>query len=153
MTRSSHDRNPPGRNPSDWNPSGPRSPFDSPNPHRLYRIPGWGIIGGVCAGIADYFGIQPALVRLAVVVALFFFAPPVILGYVIALLVLPVRPPHLYSNPEDEAFWRGVSMKPDRTLAALTQRFRMFEKRVESLEAHVASKEFELNRAIRDLDR
>jgi len=129
------------------------SPYDSPNPHRLYRNPESGIVGGVCAGIADYFGIQPVLVRLAVVMGLFFFAPPFILGYVVAVLALPVKPPQLYRDPEEEAFWRAVSIKPDRTLAGLTHRFREFEKRVASLEAYVASKEFELNRAIRDLDR
>ncbi|AWK85679.1 envelope stress response membrane protein PspC [Azospirillum thermophilum] len=127
--------------------------FESPNPHRLYRIPDRGIAGGVCAGIADYFGVQPALVRLAMVVALFFFAPPVILGYVIAVMALPVKPPQLYRTPEEEVFWRTVSTKPDRSLAGLTQRFRDFDKRVAGLEAYVASKEFELNRAIRDLDR
>ena len=129
------------------------SPYDSPNPHRLYRDPQHGVVGGVCAGIADYFGFRPGLVRLAVALGLFFFAPPVILAYVIAVLVLPVKPPVVYRNPEEEAFWRGVSIKPDRTLAGLTQRFRDFEKRVGNLEAHVASNEFELNRAIRNLDR
>ena len=134
-------------------PSPPHSPYDSPNPHRLYRDPEHGVVGGVCAGIAGYFGVQPILVRLAMVIGLFFFAPPVILGYVIAVLALPVKPRQLYSNPDEEAFWRGVSIKPDRTLAGLTQRFRDFEKRVAGVEAYVASKEFELNRAIRDLDR
>ncbi len=129
------------------------SPYDSPNPHRLYRDPQHGVVGGVCAGIADYFGFRPGLVRLAVALGLFFFTPPVILAYVIAVLVLPVKPPVVYRNPEEEAFWRGVSIKPDRTLAGLTQRFRDFEKRVGNLEAHVASNEFELNRAIRNLDR
>ncbi len=134
-------------------PSPPHSAYDSPNPHRLYRDPEHGVVGGVCAGIAGYFGVQPVLVRLAMVIGLFFFAPPVILGYVIAVLALPVKPRQLYSNPDEEAFWRGVSIKPDRTLAGLTHRFRDFEKRVAGVEAYVASKEFELNRAIRDLDR
>ncbi|MDQ2103847.1 envelope stress response membrane protein PspC [Azospirillum isscasi] len=129
------------------------SPYDSPNPHRLYRDPQRGVVGGVCAGIADYFGFRPGLVRLAVVLGTFFFMPPMILAYVIAVLVLPVKPPAVYRNPEEEAFWRGLSIKPDRTLAGLTQRFRDFEKRVGNLEAHVASNEFELNRAIRNLDR
>ncbi|CAO3448559.1 Phage shock protein C [Azospirillum argentinense] len=129
------------------------SPYDSPNPHRLYRDPQRGVVGGVCAGIADYFGFRPGLARLALVLGLFFFMPPLILAYVIAVLVLPVKPPAVYRNPEEEAFWRGVSIKPDRTLAGLTQRFRDFEKRVGNLEAHVASKEYELNRAIRNLDR
>ena len=130
------------------------SPYESPNPHRLYRNPEKGLIGGVCAGIADYFGIGTGLVRLIVVVAgLFFFTLPVIIGYVAALLLLPVKPAQLFRTPEEEVFWRSVSTKPDRTLAGLTQRFRDFEKRVIRLEAHVASKEFEINRAIRDLDR
>lgn len=129
------------------------SPYESPNPHRLYRIPEQGIVGGVCAGVADYFGVRPGLIRLALAVGLFFSLPAVVLGYVIAVLVLPVRPKHLYTTTEEEDFWRGVSIKPDRTLAGLTQRFRDFEKRVNGLEAYVASKDFELNRAIRDLER
>ena len=134
--------------------SSPSSPFESPNPHRLYRNPERGVCGGVCAGIADYFGIGTGLVRLLVVAAgLFFFTLPVLIGYVAALVLLPVKPAQIYRTAEDEMFWRSVSTKPDRTLAGLTQRFRDFEKRVISLEAHVASKEFELNRAIRDLDR
>lgn len=129
------------------------SPYDSPNPHRLYRNPENGIAAGVCAGIADYFGVRPLLVRLATVVGLFFFAPPLVLAYVIAVLALPVKPPKLYRDQDEEQFWRGVSIKPDRTLAGLTQRFRDSERRVAQMEAYVASKEFELNRAIRNLDR
>jgi len=39
--------------------------------YRLYRNPARGIIAGVCAGIADYFGIEPVLVRLSFCLALF----------------------------------------------------------------------------------
>lgn len=129
------------------------SPYDSPNPHRLYRDPQRGVLGGVCTGIADYFGVQPAVVRLAMLFALFFFSVPLVIAYVIALMVLPVRPAQVYRNAEEEAFWRTVSTKPDRTLVGLVQRFRDMEKRIVGMEAYVASKEFELNRAIRDLDR
>ena len=59
----------------------------------------------------------------------------------------------VYRDAEEETFWRTVSTKPDRTLAGLTQRFRDMDKRIVGMEAYVASKEFELNRAIRDLDR
>ncbi|MBP2228299.1 envelope stress response membrane protein PspC [Azospirillum agricola] len=134
-------------------PSPHHSPYESPNPHRLYRNKERGMLGGVCAGVADYFGVRPAVIRLAVFIGMFFFAFPLIVAYVIAVIALPVRPPQLYRNPEEEAFWRAVSTKPDRTLAGLTQRFRDFEKRITGAEAYVASKEFELNRAIRDLDR
>ncbi len=129
------------------------SPYDSPNPHRLYRDPQRGVLGGVCTGIADYFGVQPAVIRLAVLFALFFFSVPLVIAYVIALVVLPVRPAQVYRDAEEEAFWRTVSTKPDRTIVGLVQRFRDMEKRIVGMEAYVASKEFELNRAIRDLDR
>jgi len=129
-----------------------RSPFASPNPHRLYRDPQRGVIFGVCAGIAEYFGIQPGLVRLAMAAALVFFTAPVGLGYLLAMAVLPRRPPDLYRTSEEEEFWRTVSTKPDRTLAGLHTRWRDLERRLGGLETYVTSKEFELNRAIRDLD-
>jgi phage shock protein C len=129
------------------------SPFESPNPHRLYRNPRRGYVSGVCAGIADYFGMEPFLIRLAMVVGAFFFTLPVLIAYVVAVLALPARPEQLYRTEEDEAFWRTVAIKPDRSLAGLAQRFRDVEKRVVGLEAYVASKEYEVNRAIRDLER
>lgn len=129
------------------------SPFDSPNPHRLYRNPRRGYVAGVCAGIADYFGMEPFLVRLAVLIGLIFFTLPLLIAYIIAALALPPRPEQLYRTEDEEVFWRSVAMKPDRSLAGLAQRFRDVEKRVVGLEAYVASKEYELNRAIRDLER
>jgi len=129
------------------------SPFDSPNPHRLYRNPRRGYVAGVCAGIADYFGMEPFLIRLAVVLGLIFFTLPLLIAYVIAALALPPRPEQVYRSEEDEEFWRTVTIKPDRSLAGLAQRFRDVEKRVVGLEAYVASKDYEVNRAIRDLER
>lgn len=130
-----------------------RSPYDSPNPHRLYRNAQRGYAAGVCAGIGDYFGVDPFLVRLATVVGALFFFPFVLVGYIIAAVALPARPQHLYRTPDEETFWRTVATKPDRSLAGLAQRFRDFEKRVAGLEAYVSSKEYELNKAFRDLDR
>ncbi|WP_029010714.1 envelope stress response membrane protein PspC [Azospirillum halopraeferens] len=129
------------------------SPYDSPNPHRLYRIPEDGYVAGVCAGVADYFGVQPFLVRLAVIVGVFAFTPLVLPAYVVAALALPRRPAQVYRTPEEEVFWRSVTTKPDRTLAGLSHRFRDFEKRIGTMETYVTSEERTLNRAIRDLDR
>lgn len=129
------------------------SPFDSPNPHRLYRNPRHGYVAGVCAGIADYFGIQPFLVRLAFVIGLFFLHFVLVIAYVVAAIALPARPEQLYRDEDEEAFWRTMAIKPDRSLAGLAQKFRDFEKRVAGLEAYVASKEYEVNRAIRDLEK
>jgi len=130
-----------------------QSPFGSPNPHRLYRDREAGKLFGVCAGIADYFGIEVIVVRLAAVIGAVFFTMPVVGAYLLAALVLKPKPNRLYANREEEDFWRTLTTKPDRTLAGLRQKFRDMERRLIGLETYVSSNEFELNRAIKNLDR
>ena len=50
-------------------------------------------IGGVCAGCANYFDIDPALVRVGTVVTGLFLPKIVIAAYLIAWLVLDRRKP------------------------------------------------------------
>jgi len=48
------------------------------------------VIAGVCAGIADYFGWDPALVRiLYLVISIFSAGFPGVLVYIILWIVLP----------------------------------------------------------------
>jgi phage shock protein PspC (stress-responsive transcriptional regulator) len=50
-------------------------------------------IFGVCGGLAEYFEIDPTIVRIGVVVfALITAVIPVVIGYIIAKLVIPERP-------------------------------------------------------------
>ena len=55
---------------------------------RLYRDPENPIIGGVCSGIAYYFGIDPIWIRLAFGIALVFFGTGV-LFYILLWIVIP----------------------------------------------------------------
>ena len=58
---------------------------------RLYRAPKEdSIIAGVCAGIANYFGIDPVLVRLLWVLFVFGFGFG-ILAYLLAWIIIPRR--------------------------------------------------------------
>lgn len=128
-------------------------PFERINPHRLYRNPGKGKLFGVCAGLADYFGIDPLPVRIGSVLGLIFFSGPVVIAYLIAALALKPRPETLYRDKAEETFWRAVSNKPEQTLSGLRHKFRDLERRLGGMEAYVTSAEFELNRAINDLER
>lgn len=58
---------------------------------RLYRSRKNRMLGGVCGGIAEYFSIDPVIVRL-IVVALFFAGGSALLAYIIALIVIPYEP-------------------------------------------------------------
>ena len=58
---------------------------------RLYRSVSDKKICGVCSGIAEYFKLDPTLVRLAWA-ALVLFAGTGILAYILAALVIPEKP-------------------------------------------------------------
>ncbi len=59
-------------------------------PKRLYKSRGQRMLCGVCGGIAEYFNIDPTLVRLGVVVVS--LAASGILAYIIAALIIPEPP-------------------------------------------------------------
>jgi phage shock protein C len=120
---------------------------------RLWRDRERGIIAGVCAGIADYIGIEPIAVRIVAVLGLLFFFPVTVIGYVILTLALPPKPSSLYGSREEEAFWRSVNTAPTDTFQSLKHKFRDLEDRLAHMEAQVASGDFELHRKFRDLDR
>ncbi len=58
---------------------------------KLFRIKGKeSMLGGVCAGLAEYFDIDVTLVRLLFVIAL--ITPvPALIPYIIMWIIMPVR--------------------------------------------------------------
>lgn len=58
---------------------------------KLYRSRTDRMIGGVCGGIADYFGIDPTLVRLGFVAAALLGGPGLLI-YLILWIVTPENP-------------------------------------------------------------
>ena len=121
--------------------------------HRLWRDTDRGILAGVCAGIADYVGVEPIVVRLGAVLGLVFFFPPTIAAYVILAIALRPKPPALYSSADEEAFWRGVGTAPADTVNSLKRKFADLEGRLGYMESQVTSGDFELHRKFRDLSR
>jgi len=60
---------------------------------RLFRSVDHKMLGGVCAGLADYFDIDVSLVRLAFVgIAILSALFPMFIFYIIAWIVIPVEP-------------------------------------------------------------
>ena len=59
---------------------------------RLYRSGKDRMLGGVCGGIAECFGIDPTVVRLAAV--LFALTGPGALFYIAAWIIVPRNPSH-----------------------------------------------------------
>ncbi len=61
-------------------------------PKRLYRSRKEKILGGVCGGIAEYFNIDPILVRMAAVLLALISMGAAIVVYIIMWIVVPERP-------------------------------------------------------------
>ena len=64
------------------------SPYPPQPPKRLERSKSNRVLGGVCAGVANYLNMDPTLVRVLTVVISLFTGVPIIL-YIIALFVVP----------------------------------------------------------------
>ena len=70
-------------------PEGPKA-YVAPKCKKLYRSKKNRMIGGVCAGFADYFGIDANIIRLTtVVIGIFTGFFPAIIVYILALFVVP----------------------------------------------------------------
>jgi len=69
---------------------------------RLYKSGTEKVIDGVCGGIADYFGIDPTLVRLLWIASIFAGGAGIIL-YIIAMIIIPTEPYQQSQNSQAQS--------------------------------------------------
>jgi phage shock protein C len=111
-----------------------------PGPTGLYRNTKRGRIAGVCAGLADYFGVNLRWLRIALILlSVFGFFGPVFVGYVVLAILLHPKPAKLFKDSDDEAFWRSVNRRPADTVSGLVRRFRDMDDRLVKMERRVTS--------------
>jgi phage shock protein C len=95
---------------------------------------------GVCAGIADYTGVDVTIVRLAFVLGAVFSGGSAILAYWIISWMTPEKPGRLYEKTrEEKKFWQGVRANPRRMARDVRSRFREIDRRLADVEAYVTS--------------
>jgi phage shock protein C len=126
--------------------------YREPSPTRLYRNKTEGMFGGVCAGIAEYFGLEPTMTRIVTFVLMLFF-PALLLVYLALVFLLPVKPDRLYRDEHERDFWRGIRTSPAATFSDVRHRFRSLDARLQRLERYVTSRDYNLDREFRDLER
>jgi phage shock protein C len=69
---------------------------------RLHRSVRNSEIAGVCGGLAEYWDMDPTVIRVIAAV-LIFLPPPVILAYLIAWIVIPKEPVPVYAPAPPQA--------------------------------------------------
>ena len=105
----------------------------------LYRDNHNGKLMGVCAGIADYTGVDVLWVRLAAVGLTIMSGGPLAIAYVIAGFLLNKKPPYLYRDAGEQKYWQSVRQSPRRTAREIRASFRDVDRRLAAVEAHYVS--------------
>ena len=108
---------------------------------------------GVCAGIADYTGMDVTLVRIGVVLLTILGGFPwTLIAYWVVAAMAPKKPLSLYDeDPDDRKFWQGVRANPRRTARDVRSRFRDIDRRLADVETYVTSSNSRLAREIEQL--
>lgn len=119
------------------------------NPNRLYKNKRDGKLFGVCAGVADYFDINVAMVRVLTVVGSFVFPFAIPVAYVVAAMTLNDKPLEYYDNSEDYEINRRVRNSPNEMLKRTRHRFNDIDARLRRMERHVTSKEYQFDQELK----
>jgi len=120
--------------------------------NKLYRNPRRGMVFGVCAGLAEYFGFDLTLTRVVVAAGAFFAFPVIVPIYVLLGFLLP-RKAYTGTEPDEiDPVERQVRSRPHDSLASVRYRFRDLDARLQRLEKYVTSSRYKLDREFRKLE-
>jgi phage shock protein C len=96
---------------------------------------------GVCAGIADYTGIDVTWIRVAMVVSVFMTSGTTLLIYPVIRMVADDAPRHFQNDDaEEKKFWQGVRQSPARTTRDISSKFREIDRRLADVETYYTSR-------------
>lgn len=142
----------------------------------LYRDPRNGKVAGVCAGLAEYFGWEPWLVRVLVASGILLGMGWFIVVYIAGWFILDKKPQHGKSFSRDNKSSFNNSQKaesanedlenesikvkakiwqagepPKQALYDIKRKFTLLETKLQKMERYVTSSEFTISREINKL--
>jgi len=129
--------------------------YASTSQGRFTRNADRAVLGGVCAGIADYFGFNLRVTRLLAIIAFFVAMPVTTLTYIAVVLLVPAE-----SAGGTRRKRRRMSRRERREAAAearreaadaLGERARSLDERLARVEKYVTSSRYDLDREFRNL--
>ena len=106
---------------------------------------------GVCAGIADYTGIDLTVIRIVTVLGTVFGSGTLLIVYLIIAWMAPVKPMGLYDDAADAKFWQGVRQSPTRSTRDVRSKFRDLDRRLADVESYYTSRNSSLANEIDSL--
>ncbi len=136
--------------------------YASTSDRRFDRSSDRACLGGVCSGIADYFGFRLWAVRIVFLVALFAAFPFAVLTYIAIVLLVPADSTRYEYVVERTVRCRRRKMtRRERREAAaeekaraadrVRERYRSLDERLARIEKYVTSSRYDLDREFRNL--
>ena len=119
-----------------------------------------GILGGVCSGFGDYYGIDHIIMRIFFIISVLLLGLPLFIYFVLWLCIPKDKraPYHREYYEARRAKKTAVEISPNAAPARtasfndVKSKFRSLELRLQDLERSLTSKEWRLRRDFRDLE-
>lgn len=118
---------------------------------KFYRDKQNGKIFGICAGIADYTGVDVLWVRLGAVALTLMGFGMLIPLYFIAGIFANKKPAHLYVDRQEQKFWQRVRQSPTRSAREVRASFREIDRRLADIETYYVTNNPRLSEEIERL--
>jgi phage shock protein C len=124
-----------------------------------------GVLGGVCAGIGDYIGLDPVITRIIFALLVIFTGLPLLIYFILWVFIpSDKRAPYVREYREarrarkeakqarKDRYDEPVSPLRTTSFGDVKSKFRSLEVRLQDLERSITSKEWQLSRQFRDLE-
>ena len=124
--------------------------FETVRPRAFYRRADNALLGGVCSGVANYFGFNLRATRFLAFVAFCLAMPLAVIVYLAIVFLVPARA----IGPEERGGsrnWRGRRATPEQMASEVQSRTRSLDRRLASLEKYITSRRYELDEKFRNL--
>lgn len=118
---------------------------------RFYRSTDRSVLGGVCGGLAHYFGFNLKVTRALAIVG--FIINPLLasIAYIAVVVLVPAKSTMVPPPRVDPEFRQSLRCSPTQTMSDVRRRFQSLDRRLAGLEKYITSSRYKLDREFRDL--
>jgi phage shock protein C len=129
--------------------------FAGTSGRRLYRDSDRAVLGGVCAGLANYLGFNLKVTRLLCVIAFLCVFPFALVAYLAAVFLIPasssrIYDERMYDERRKEAL-REEILRARPSVSEVRERYRNLEERLAKIEKYITSSRYDLDEEFRRL--
>lgn len=128
------------------------STFETVRPRSFYRRADNAMLGGVCAGLASYFGFNLRVTRILAVIAFFVAMPMAVIVYLAVVFLVPARAIGQEERGRSKN-WRARRVSPEQMASELRSKTQSLDRRLARLEKYITSRRYELDEEFRNLQK